>query len=156
MSCIHLRETACEGWFQCASPRTHHPFDLVRLTGSCNGCSWKNEPIEPRETYRVTPEVCEKYERSKLPPPPGAGTWLTRFFDRLYIKESEDCGCHNLALAMDRGGPEWCDKHFDDIVGKLAENARNRNIPFSRWLAVGLVKKSIAWARSEIQRYKSP
>jgi hypothetical protein len=78
---------------------------------------------------------------------PGAGAYLVNFFGRLYIHDDGCKKCKQLAEQMDRNGPEWCEENLDMIVGKLRENAAKRGLPFSEWLARGLVRRAIAWAR---------
>lgn len=94
----------------------------------------------------VPPESIVSACRGKKPPP-GAGSYLKRFFQRFYMRDDGTCGCEELAAKMDRKGPDWCEKHLGEIVAKLRENAANRGLPFSEWLATALVRRAITAAR---------
>jgi hypothetical protein len=61
--CEYLRDAPCDGWFQCAHPRTHHTLDLVQLTGSCDGCAWKNNGEAPAAPQAITADQCAEYDR---------------------------------------------------------------------------------------------
>lgn len=77
----------------------------------------------------------------------GAGSYLKRFFESVYIRADGKCNCAELAAAMDANGPAWCERNAATIIDALRANAVKRGLPFSDWLARGLLRRAIAYAR---------
>lgn len=77
----------------------------------------------------------------------GPGTELKRLLARFWIRDSAGCGCTNHAREMDRRGPDWCEENTDRITDWMAEAARKRSLPFSRFAARILIRRAIRNAR---------
>ena len=74
---------------------------------------------------------------------PQPGTELANMLDRIGIKYTPTCSCRDKARAMDMRGVEWCRKNIDRIVDWLAEEAKERKLPFVRMAGKALVTLAI-------------
>ena len=59
----------------------------------------------------------------------GPGTQLKNMLGWVGIRAKEKgCGCRSYQKKMDRGGPQWCRDHKDEILDHLAKEAKKRGI----------------------------
>jgi hypothetical protein len=82
----------------------------------------------------------------------GVGTEIKRLLPRRLVSES--CECEDYARELDIKGVDWCDKHQDQIAGKLAERAGRLPIgKVSKWAnkaaAAGIVLLAIRNAKAK-------
>ena len=93
----------------------------------------------------------------KLKIVPQPGTELANMLDRIGIKYTPTCSCRDKARAMDIRGVEWCRKNIDRIVDWLAEEAKERKLPFVRMAGKALVTLAIRRSikAAEAKRLKS-
>ena len=74
----------------------------------------------------------------------GPGTHLKNMLAAFGIKAKEKgCGCKSMERRMDKGGPQWCREHKDEILDHLAKEAKKRGLPFVRLAAGKLVYLAI-------------
>ena len=83
-------------------------------------------------------------------PQPGAGSILAGMLEAVYLKNTPDCECEELAALMDKKGPAWCRKHLDYLVDRIAENATRLQQPQPRLMIKAAVV--IAIARATLSR----
>lgn len=82
----------------------------------------------------------------------GPGTELSSLLSKFGIYENISCACKSRSNYMDRMESKetgWCEKNIDTIIGWLEEEARNRNLPFSKIAAKVLVKWAIYRAKKK-------
>jgi O-methyltransferase len=79
----------------------------------------------------------------------GAGTELSKLLHPFGIQPSADCSCRRHAETMDRNGVDWCENHFDEIMGWLRTEAAGRGYPFITPLAAKVLRIAIARARKK-------
>ena len=77
----------------------------------------------------------------------GVGTELKKLLKIVGITASPTCSCNARAKMMNDNGIQWCEDNKDIIVGWLEEEANKRNLPFSPYLAKGLVNLAIKKAK---------
>ncbi len=78
----------------------------------------------------------------------GPGTHLKNMLSAFGIKAKEKgCGCKSFQQKMDKGGPQWCRDHKDEILDHLAKEAKKRGLPFIKLAASKLL--DLAIRRSE-------
>ena len=78
----------------------------------------------------------------------GPGTHLKNMLALIGIREKEKgCKCGHWQKKMDKGGPQWCREHRDEILDHLAKEAKKRGLPFVRLAADKLL--DLAIRRSE-------
>ena len=74
----------------------------------------------------------------------GPGTELANLLKWFNIHAKEKgCGCKSMQKKMDKGGPQWCRDHKDEILAHLEKEAKKRNLPFIRIAAEKLVNLAI-------------
>lgn len=80
----------------------------------------------------------------------GPGTELANLLKWFNIHAKEKgCGCKSMQKKMDRGGPQWCRDHKDEILDHLAKEAKKRGLPFVRVAAGKLVDLAIRRAEKD-------
>ena len=80
----------------------------------------------------------------------GPGTHLANLFKWFGIKAKEKgCGCRSYQKKMDKGGPQWCRDHKQEIIDHLAKEAKKRKLPFIRLAAEKLVELAIRRAEKD-------
>lgn len=98
------------------------------------------------ETHKAYP-----YPRQNKPLERGPGTELKKLLKKwLGIKASPNCSCNARARKMDEEEhrePGWCEKHIDEIVGWLREEATRRKLPFVNTAGKILVRRAIKNAK---------
>jgi len=77
----------------------------------------------------------------------GPGSILAGILKGMGLAPVESCKCKGRAKKMDLWGPDGCEKHMDEILGWLAEEAAKRKLPFVKWPAKKVVELAIARAR---------
>lgn len=80
------------------------------------------------------------------------GLELSKILKIFGFKEKHKCGCKSKSSYMDTmesQQPGWCEKNIDTIIGWLEEEAKNRNLPFSKIAAKVLVKWAIYRAKKK-------
>lgn len=87
--------------------------------------------------------------RNRMVNPFGVGSQMQKMFGFFLLNATPDCPCHEHAKQYDEWGPDLCLYHIVTIIDRLEEQASNRGIPFSRWVAERLVRIAIAKARRE-------
>lgn len=81
----------------------------------------------------------------------GPGTELANLLKWFGIKAKEKgCGCKSFQKKMDRGGPQWCRDHKEEILDHLAKEAKKRRLPFIRLAAEKLLELAIR--RADIRK----
>jgi hypothetical protein len=67
------------------------------------------------------------------------------------MQPRKGCGCNDTARWMDQLGPDGCEAHLDEIVGRLEGEATKRQItfPFRRAAARRMVRWAIRRARKD-------
>ena len=74
----------------------------------------------------------------------GPGTQLKNMLGWVGIRAKEKgCGCRSYQKKMDRGGPQWCRDHKQEILDHLEKEAKKRGLPFVRLAAEKLVDLAI-------------
>jgi hypothetical protein len=116
----HMRCPDCQRTF--TSP--HHP-DKIRLVCKAKNAGGTIQQQQP------------------APPTHGPGTELKALLGKLGIQASENCKCNRRAREMDERGTQWCRDNLDAVLDWLAEESRNRKIPFVRQAARIVVKMAI-------------
>lgn len=69
----------------------------------------------------------------------GPGTRLARILKRLGITHQSGCACHDNVIRMNMSGKRWVRENTDEVVRWMHEEAANRGLPFSAFLAKRLV-----------------
>lgn len=95
-------------------------------------------PYQICKGENITPEKREAYLRhwSEAPPKvelpqPKIGTHLKKLLAWLWITD-KGCGkCSGLAAKMDKWGVIGVRRHMKEILDNMAEQAKERNIPFT-------------------------
>lgn len=100
-----------------------------------------SHPSYPRESKIKTLTTDTIINRS------GPGTELKKLLTKIGIKSSPNCSCNARAKIMDNWGPDECEKHIDEIVGWLKEEATKRKLPFVEYAGKLLVKRAISNAK---------
>ena len=82
-------------------------------------------------------------------PPRGPGTEMKKLLAMIGITASPNCSCNAFARQMDAWGPDECAKpeRMAEILTRLEEQAKGRNLPFVRFGAEQAVKLAIRRAR---------
>ena len=81
----------------------------------------------------------------------GPGTELKMLLTKLGIDSQPGCKCNQRAAVMDIEGPDWCERHLEEICDWMAEEANKRKLPFVRWAARMMVKRAISKARTKLK-----
>ena len=80
----------------------------------------------------------------------GPGTQLANLLKWFGIKAKEKgCGCKSMQKKMDKGGPQWCRQHKDEILDHLAKEAKKRGLPFVKLAALKLLGLAIRRAEKK-------
>ena len=78
----------------------------------------------------------------------GPGTELANLLKWFNIHAKEKgCGCKSMQKKMDKGGPQWCRDHKEEILAHLEKEAKKRKLPFIKLAASKLI--DLAIRRSE-------
>lgn len=77
----------------------------------------------------------------------GPGTELSKMLSKIGISEIPGCGCRFKGRIMDVEGADWCDKHIEEILDWLEEEALRRGLPFIRIIARKIVRIAIKRSR---------
>ena len=117
-------------------------------------------PDEPKPTipidYTVLEDLVPVYDprtlggRNMTTKTTGPGTQLANLLKWFGIKAKEKgCGCKSFQKKMDKGGPQWCRDHKEEILDHLAKEAAKRKLPFVRLAAEKLVDLAIRRAERD-------
>ena len=80
----------------------------------------------------------------------GPGTELSNLLKWFNIHAKEKgCGCKSMQKKMDKGGPQWCRDHKEEILAHLEKEAKKRKLPFVRLAAGKLVDLAIRRAERD-------
>ena len=79
----------------------------------------------------------------------GPGTELKALLKTIGITASPTCSCNKRAKVMDEKGCDWCEEHIDEIDGWLAEEAKNRKLPYLSLAGKTLIRLAILRARKK-------
>ena len=79
----------------------------------------------------------------------GAGTELKKLLGMFGIKSTKNCSCNAKAKQMNERGIEWCKENKDTITSWLEEEAKKRNLPFSRFVARKIINFAISRAEKK-------
>ena len=142
------RETCADNPCDITEPETHQCFDAPP-----DEEGWL--PIGGKHADEAT---CQAACPSDTPPPggrtmpttktTGPGTELANLFKWFNIHAKEGgCACKSMQKKMDRGGPQWCRAHKDEILAHLEKEAKKRGLPFIKLAASKLI--DLAIRRSE-------
>ena len=78
------------------------------------------------------------------------GTHLKNILERLPVFRFKPCGdCKRFMRVMNKQGPDWCENNIPLIVNRMRNAARQRKLPFARWFAIRLIKRSIKLSRAK-------
>jgi len=86
--------------------------------------------------------------RDNLASPDGPGTRLHNALKAWGFKERKGCGCLKYVKEMNVRGPRWVRDNLPTVIGWLRKSARERNLPFSGWVA----KQFILYAVADYER----
>lgn len=89
----------------------------------------KEEPEAPPKGKPKRHAQLDMRNKVRQAPKPtfGAGTELKRIFEKGGFREEVNCGCEEMAKAMNEKGLVWCDSNVDEIIEGILENAKKRN-----------------------------
>lgn len=76
----------------------------------------------------------------------GPGTNLKRYLS-WFATEQVGCDCQDKSRIMNAWGPDLCEKNLVSILGWLESSAKERKIPFIKFIAKALVMRAINEAR---------
>ena len=65
----------------------------------------------------------------------------------IHPKKGGGCKCKDMEAKMNRGGPQWCRDHKEEILAHLEKEAKKRGLPFIKLAASKLI--DLAIRRSE-------
>ena len=100
-------------------------------------------PTSPIKELQQEPIVMQKKPKTT-----GPGTELANLLKWFNIHAKEKgCGCKSFQKKMDRGGPQWCKDHKEEILAHLEKEAKKRGLPFIKLAASKLI--DLAIRRSE-------
>lgn len=77
----------------------------------------------------------------------GPGSILAEMLKGMGLAPVESCKCKGRARKMDEWGPDGCERHIEEIVDWLEEEAQKRKLPFMKWPAKTLVRVAIRRSR---------
>ena len=101
------------------------------------------DPIGPVRPLRSEPRKADPCESD----PDGPGTLLSESLALIGIVADANCGCNKKAKRMNCLGPDGCEAHMDEILEGLREEAENRDMPFSEFVARMMVNRAIKLSR---------
>ena len=124
---------------------------LCSQSGTSPGNGWVLKE-EGFEGYGECSVNCETIARKKDEPvattTTGPGTELANLLKWFNIHAKEKgCGCKSMQRRMDKGGPQYCRDHKEEILAHLEKEAKKRKLPFIKLAASKLV--DLAIRRSE-------
>ena len=105
---------------------------------------------DPHPDQASCEAACGTTKRSRTMPTTatGPGTQLANLLKWFGIHAKEKgCGCRSYQKKMDKGGPQWCRDHKEEILDHLAKEAKKRKLPFVKLAASKLI--DLAIRRSE-------
>lgn len=110
----------------------------------CKPCrtdpDWCEKALGIREfdcPYGVTAESLDQTK------PELVGTELSNILHKIGINWTSKCKCSDRSTQMNEQGLEWCKDNKDIIIGWMKEEAKKRNLPFSKFLAKKLLNLAI-------------
>lgn len=80
------------------------------------------------------------------------GTELKRLLKRFGFVAKPGCICNERAQLMNDRGAHWCEKHKEEIVDWLEEEATRSRLPFIRRFGMWIVKRAIRNANRKAGR----
>ena len=103
----------------------------------------KPVPTSPIKEFQQEPSAMQKKPKTI-----GPGTHLANLLKWFNIHAKEKgCGCKSMEKKMNRGGPQWCRDHKEEILAHLEKEAKKRKLPFIKLAASKLI--DLAIRRSE-------
>jgi len=124
--------------FRCAE-RGYSIEEVMSCVISQDGDNWTIDTSHP--SYPSYPKA-QKVEIES-----GVGTELKKLLKTIGITSSPTCACNARAKTMNENGIQWCEDNKNTILVWLKEEANKRNLPFSSYLATGLVNLAIKKAK---------
>ena len=144
-------ETQCQcnianvqsGWTFCERHKILKTPHWIRL------CQNNPDYWQAWEEGRGPGQVHEPLPKQTKRPAAGPGTELKKLLGKIGIVERNGCKCRDMAVKMDRWGPDGCEQHMDKILEHLKVQAAKRNlgIVYNQWVAEKLVRHAIRRSR---------
>ena len=85
-------------------------------------------------------------------PQEGPGTELKKLLGRIGIKATSNCSCNARAREMDEKGVEWVRENVELVSGWLADQAKNRGLPYSAFVGKQLIALACSRAEKKAQK----
>lgn len=76
--------------------------------------------------------------------PDGPGTRLHQALKAWGFKEQDGCQCFEYAVKMNVNGPQWVKDNIATVLNWLRKSAKQRKLPFSRWIAKRFILGAVA------------
>lgn len=115
------------------------------------GCGKPGKPCDPTWMHLHLDNLNEGSGRES-PDRVNVGTELTRLLKRFGFENKPGCKCRDRARIMDVRGVHWCEKHVEEIVDWLEEEAIRRKLPFVRRLGKWIARRAIKNANRKAGR----
>lgn len=85
----------------------------------------------------------------------GPGAELHRTLQEIGFDVSGSCQCASRIAEMNARGVDWCEANMDTILDWLAESAKAKALPFSRFIARHWVVAAIRRAKQKLANEKT-
>jgi len=133
-------------WYRCAE-RGYSIDEVMPCVISQDGDNWTIDT--DHASYPKTNKINTNDKDA------GVGTELKNLLKTIGITSSPTCACNARARIMNENGIQWCENNKDTILAWLKEEASKRNLPFSSYLATGLVNLAIKKAKKTQRKQNS-
>lgn len=110
-----------------------------RFRKQMNENLWRECQANPEYRQRWDERVADGFVGS----PGGAGTELAKILEWFGYKKNGNCRCNEHMRNMNRNGTAWCRANLSTIVDWLQEEAREREVLFSRTAASIAIRTAI-------------
>jgi len=137
---VLIQDKACEACQKLNNPKAVNKVTIGTAVGTLLSIGENNTQTFESLMVALTSEIGKTYDS-------GPGTNLKKYLS-WFASESDTCDCKNKAKIMNVWGPDVCLENIDAILEWLKQSAKEKKLPFVRFVAELLVRKAISEARS--------
>ena len=136
---VVIQEKACEACQSLENPKTVNKVTLGKAIATFMKLGKFENTTHKHLMNALNSEMGKVHNE-------GPGTNLKRYLS-WFGTEQVDCDCQNKERIMNAWGPDQCEKNLISILGWLESSAKERKIPFIKFIVKALVMKAINEAR---------
>lgn len=126
--------------------------DVMPCVVSQDGDTWTidtDHESYPHPKYHPDHPINEEIKPPEIGE--GVGTELKKLLSLIGINSSPTCKCNRRAKIINENGVEWAKENVEEISSWMEEEAKNRNLPYFKYVGKKIIKLAIFKAERKLK-----